>query len=124
MPRRGGGCAEAFSYRHAIPLRGYSGTCPRPLNTADFAHLMPAYGGCHKELVDQLRAGDWDHQPPPAVDLNYVFKAIVGIASPQAGVITSLQEQIEWRLRISSLAVGLLVGLMSLVEMIRKLRRR
>jgi hypothetical protein len=35
-----------------------------------------------------------------------------------------LQEQIEWTLRVSSLAVGLLVGLMSLVGMIRKIRRR
>lgn len=35
-----------------------------------------------------------------------------------------LQEQIEWTLRVSSLVVGLLVGLMSLVGMIRKMRRR
>jgi hypothetical protein len=40
------------------------------------------------------------------------------------GVITSLQEQIEWTLRVSSLVVGLLVGLMSLVGMIRKMRRK
>jgi hypothetical protein len=60
----------------------------------------------------------------PPVDLDYVFKAIVGIASPLIGVITSMQEQIEWSLRVSSLAVGLLVGLMSLVGMIRKMRRR
>ena len=48
-------------------------------------------------------------------DLDYILKAIVGIASPLVGVITSLQEQIEWTLRVSSLVVGLLVGLMSLV---------
>jgi hypothetical protein len=60
----------------------------------------------------------------PPVDLDYVSKAIVGIASPIVGVVTSMQEQIEWSLRVSSLAVGLLVGLMSLVGMIRKLRRR
>jgi len=60
----------------------------------------------------------------PPVDLDYVSKAIVGIASPILGVVTSMQEQIEWSLRVSSLAVGLLVGLMSLVGMIRKLRRR
>lgn len=57
-------------------------------------------------------------------DYDYILKAIVGVASPIVGVITSLQEQIEWTLRVSSLAVGLLVGLMSLVGMIRKLRGR
>ena len=57
-------------------------------------------------------------------DLDYILKAIVGIASPLVGVITSLQEQIEWTLRVSSLVVGLLVGLMSLVGMIRKMRRK
>jgi len=58
------------------------------------------------------------------IDIDYVLKAIVGIASPVLGVITSLQEQIEWTLRVSSLVVGLLVGLMSLVGMIGKMRGR
>ncbi len=57
-------------------------------------------------------------------DYDYILKAIVGVASPIIGVITSLQEQIEWSLRVASLAVGLLVGLISLVSMIRKLRSR
>lgn len=57
-------------------------------------------------------------------DFDYILKAIVGIASPLVGVITSLQEQIEWTLRVSSLVVGLLVGLMSLAGMIRKMRRK
>ncbi len=35
-----------------------------------------------------------------------------------------MQEQIEWHLRVASLVVGLLVGLLSMVTMIRKLRRR
>ena len=56
------------------------------------------------------------------IDLDYIFKAIVGIASPVMGVITSFQQEIEWHLRIASLTVGLLVGLMSLVSMARKLR--
>ena len=58
------------------------------------------------------------------IDLDYVCKAIVGIASPLVGVITSLQEQIEWTLRVSSLVVGMLVGVMSLVSMVKKLRRK
>jgi hypothetical protein len=40
------------------------------------------------------------------------------------GLITSFQEQIEWHLRIASLLVGLAVGLMSLVAMVRKWRGR
>jgi NO-binding membrane sensor protein with MHYT domain len=58
------------------------------------------------------------------IDLDYVSKAIVGIASPVVGVITSFQEQIEWHLRVASLLVGLAVGAMSLVAMARKLRRK
>ncbi len=57
------------------------------------------------------------------IDIDYVSKAIVGIASPVVGLITSFQEQIEWHLRIASLVVGLAVGVMSLVAMIRKMRR-
>jgi hypothetical protein len=57
-------------------------------------------------------------------DYDYILKAIVGIASPIVGVITSLQKQIEWTLRVSSLAVGLAVGVMSLVSMVKKLRNR
>jgi hypothetical protein len=58
------------------------------------------------------------------IDIDYVSKAIVGIASPVVGVITSFQEQIEWHLRVSSLIVGLAVGVMSLVSMAKKMRGR
>jgi heme A synthase len=34
-----------------------------------------------------------------------------------------MQEQIEWGLRVASLVVGLLVGLLSIVSIVRKLRR-
>lgn len=44
-------------------------------------------------------------------------------ANPLLGVITSLQEQVEWTLRVASLCVGLAVGIMSLVSMVRKMRR-
>ena len=57
-------------------------------------------------------------------DIEFTLKGIVGTASPVLGVITSLQEQIEWHLRVSSLVVGLLVGLLSLVGMWKKLVRR
>jgi len=58
------------------------------------------------------------------IDIDYVNKAILGMVSPLLGLVTSYQEQIEWHLRIASLLVGLLVGIMSLVSMIRKLRRK
>jgi hypothetical protein len=57
------------------------------------------------------------------IDIDYVSKAIIGIASPVLGVITSLQKQVEWTLRVASLCVGLAVGVMSLVAMVSKLRR-
>ena len=58
------------------------------------------------------------------IDFDYVSKAVLGTTSPLVGIITSFQEQIEWHLRIASLLVGLLVGLLSLVSMVRKMRRR
>ena len=45
-------------------------------------------------------------------------------SSPVLGVITSYQEQIKWHLRLASLLIGLAVGIMSLVSMVRKVRRR
>jgi hypothetical protein len=63
-------------------------------------------------------------RPPIDIDIDYVRKAIVGTISPVLGVITSYQEQIEWHLRAASLLVGLAVGILSLVAMVRKLRRK
>jgi hypothetical protein len=61
---------------------------------------------------------------PINIDIDFVMKAFVGIASPMVGVITSYQEQLEWHLRVASLGVGLLVGIMSLVSMVKKMRGR
>lgn len=58
------------------------------------------------------------------IDFDYASKAVVGIASPVMGVITSFQEQIEWHLRVASLAVGLTVGIMSLIAMVKKMREK
>ena len=60
----------------------------------------------------------------PPFDIEFALKAVVGTTSPVLGVITSFQEQIEWHLRILSLLVGLAVGVLSLIAMVRKLRRR
>ena len=56
------------------------------------------------------------------LDSDSILTATVGIASPVLGVITSFQEQIEWTLRVASLIVGLMVGAMSLIAMIKKMR--
>ena len=58
------------------------------------------------------------------IDIDYVSKAIVGMASPLLGLVTSYQEQIEWHLRVASLLMGLAVGILSLVGMVRKMRRK
>ena len=58
------------------------------------------------------------------IDIDYVSKAFFGTASPLLGLVTSYQEQIEWHLRVGSLLVGLAVGILSLVSMIKKMRRR
>jgi len=50
-----------------------------------------------------------------------LFHSIIGTLAPILGVITSLQEQIEYGLRISGLVVGLVVGLLSLWQILRKL---
>jgi len=58
------------------------------------------------------------------IDIDYVSKAFIGMTSPLLGLVTSYQEQIEWHLRAASLLVGLLVGILSLVSMVRKMRRK
>ena len=60
----------------------------------------------------------------PPFDVQFALKGVVGTVSPVLGVVTSFQEQIEWHLRIASLLIGLAVGVLSLIAMIRKLRKR
>ena len=50
----------------------------------------------------------------------HIYHSIVGTLAPILGVVTSLQDQIEYGLRISGLTVGLAVGLLSLWKMISK----
>ena len=49
-----------------------------------------------------------------------VLHGIAGTVAPALGVITSFQEQLEWGLRMTSLTIGLVVGLLSLWNLIRK----
>jgi hypothetical protein len=45
---------------------------------------------------------------------------IVGSVAPVLGLVTSLQEQMEWGLRITSLVIGIIVGLLSLRKLLKK----
>jgi hypothetical protein len=42
-----------------------------------------------------------------------VLDSVVGVVAPTMGVITSMQEQVEYGLRVASLVVGLFVGLLA-----------
>jgi hypothetical protein len=46
---------------------------------------------------------------------------IAGTVAPALGVITSFQEQLEWGLRMTSLTIGVIVGLISLFRLLKKL---
>ena len=49
-----------------------------------------------------------------------VLHGIAGTVAPALGVITSFQEQLEWGLRMTSLTIGLVVGLLSLWNLFKK----
>jgi hypothetical protein len=49
-----------------------------------------------------------DHTP-----VSRVLDSIVGISAPAMGVITSMQQQVEYNLRVASLIVGLVVGFLA-----------
>jgi hypothetical protein len=51
-----------------------------------------------------------------------VLDYVVGVSAPALGVITSLQEQVEYALRITSLLIGIVVGAIALYRSIRKLK--
>lgn len=46
---------------------------------------------------------------------------IAGTVVPALGVVTSFQEQLEWGLRMTSLSIGIVVGLISLFRLLKKL---
>jgi hypothetical protein len=45
---------------------------------------------------------------------------VAGTVAPALGVITSFQEQVEWGLRMTSLTIGIVVGLLSLFKLLKK----
>ena len=50
-----------------------------------------------------------------------LLHGIAGTVAPALGVITSFQEQLEWGLRMTSLTIGVIVGLISLFRLLKKL---
>lgn len=54
--------------------------------------------------------------------INYskVIDSLVGMTAPMLGLITSMQEQFEYWLRVGSLIVGISVGLVSLYRVLKK----
>jgi len=53
--------------------------------------------------------------------MDKMFNAFFGTVAPIFGVVTSLQDDIEWSLRITSLVIGIAVGCVSLIRLVRKL---
>ena len=49
-----------------------------------------------------------------------IIDSLVGMAAPMLGLITSMQEQFEYWLRVGSLVVGITVGLASLYILISR----
>jgi len=50
-----------------------------------------------------------------------ILHGVAGTVAPALGVITSFQEQLEWGLRMTSLTIGIIVGLLSLFRLLKKL---
>jgi hypothetical protein len=112
------------------------GECGGSIGGGRWSHLENLGDSSHSKCLDsiceqyrateshRLRKIDAHDQMRSPIDLDYVIKAILGMGSPVLGVVTSFQEQIEWHLRIALLLVGMAVGLVSLVGMLRKMRGR
>ena len=49
-----------------------------------------------------------------------IFDSLIGMAAPVIGLVTSMQEQFEYWLRVGSLVVGIAVGIASLYRLINK----
>jgi len=52
-----------------------------------------------------------------------IIDSLVGMAAPTIGLITSMQEQFEFWLRVGSLVVGIAVGLASLYRLLFKFKK-
>lgn len=53
-----------------------------------------------------------------------VLKGIIGVMSSLLGVLTSLQEQLEYFMRIGSLAFGMVVAILTAISIVRSWRKK
>jgi len=49
-----------------------------------------------------------------------ILHGFVGTIAPAVGFVTSFQEQLEWGMRMTSLTIGIIVGILSLAKLLRK----
>ena len=52
-----------------------------------------------------------------------IIDSLIGMAAPTLGLITSMQEQFDYWLRVGSLVVGIAVGLASLYRLLSKRKK-
>lgn len=60
-------------------------------------------------------------KPMPPHDHSFTLSAAIGAAASVIGVITTFQQEIEWWVRITGGVVTILIGVLSIIHMIRKL---
>ena len=49
-----------------------------------------------------------------------ILHGFVGTVAPAVGFVTSFQDQLEWGMRMTSLTIGIIVGILSLANLLRK----
>lgn len=52
--------------------------------------------------------------------LGRFIENVIGPTAPLLGVVTSFQEQLEWGMRMVSLIIGILIGLVHLYRVVRR----
>jgi hypothetical protein len=53
-----------------------------------------------------------------------LVKGGVGILASLAGVLTSLQENIEYAMRLSSLGIGMIVGILTAISIVKGWKKK
>ena len=51
------------------------------------------------------------------------LRGLTGVAAPILAIVTSFQTELEWWFRIAALGAGICVSILSIVSMIRNLRK-
>lgn len=52
-----------------------------------------------------------------------LWRGVLGVAAPSAGAIVSCLPQVEAWLRVTSLVIGCLVGLLTAISLVRNIRK-